>query len=204
VVAASPDTTVTIDPAPVGQFLNPGAPAFSVLGCLRSDGRQRLLEDEPASNEDGAFGVGAVAVAGDYAALVNASIDDHYGGSSNTVGVFDLRTATAVTDRGGESAGCPDYAGYGCQSGVDQLVLGTDAATAAHTFVISSCFPLSPCTTVEQIVANDSTGTHILDTITSTGPYLPNFTPSLLSQLALSGHTLTWSHAGSPRSAQLN
>lgn len=26
----------------------------------------------------------------------------------------------------------------------------------------------------------------------------------LVSQLSLSGHTLTWSHAGSPRSAQLN
>ena len=120
-----------------------------------------------------AFGVGAVAVTGDYAALVNASIDDHYGGSGNTVGVFDLRTATAVADRGGESAGFPDYAGPGYYSGVDKLVLGTDAVTAAHTFVISSCVSVSSCTTVEQIVANDSTGTHILDTITTTGPYHP-------------------------------
>lgn len=56
-------------------------------------------------------------------------------------------------------------------------------------------------TTVEQIVANDSTGVHILDSIPTPGP---DPAPPLLSQLALSGDTLTWSHAGSPRSAQLN
>jgi hypothetical protein len=53
---------------------------------------------------------------------------------------------------------------------------------------------------MEQIVANDSTGTHTLDSITTTGPYDP--TPSSLNELALSGKTLTWSHTGSPRSAQ--
>lgn len=146
---------------------------------------------------------GGVVVAGDYAALVNEGLDPHYGGSGDTVAVFDLETGIAVTSRGGESAGCPDYNGYGCYSGVDQLVLGADAVTAAHAFVIN-CASYPSCTTVEQIVANDSTGTHTLDGITTTGPYTYPSTPSALSQLVLSGHTLTWSHAESPRSAKLN
>jgi hypothetical protein len=86
-------------------------------------------------------------------------------------------------------------------SGVDQLVLGTDGVTAAHTFFVGYV-SASSYTTVEQIVTNDSAGTHILDTITTAGPYNP--APSLPSHLALSGHTLTWSHAGTPESAQLN
>ena len=202
VAAASPDATVTIDPAPVGHFPDPEAAAFSVLGCLTSDGRERLLESMPPANPDNAFGVGAVELAGDYAALVNDAADPHYNGSSYTVAVFDLRTGAAVANRGGETAGCPDYYGA-CESGVDQLAVGADAVTAAHTFVTLFYYPASSCTTTEEIVANDSTGTHVLDTITTTGPdYNP--LPSMLSQLALSGDTLTWNHVGSPRSAQLN
>ncbi len=196
VVAASPDATVVIDPGPTGQYPDPTAPAFSVLGCLASDGRERLLESMSQSDSDNALGVGAVVVAGDYAALVNRRVNTHYGGSKDTVAVFDLRTGSPLADRGGESATCQDIP---CYTGVDQLVLGADAATAAHTF-FTNCG--STCTTAEQIVANDSTGTHTLDSITTTGPYNP--TPSSLSQLALSGHTLTWSHAGSARTAQLN
>jgi hypothetical protein len=196
VVAASPDATVTIDPAPVSQdpALNG---AFSVLGCLTSDGRERLLESLPPSNIDNTSAAGLVVVAGDYAALVNESSDPHYGGSSGTVAVYDLRTGNAAANRGGESGSCADFESP-C-SGVERLVLAPDAATAAHTF-FTYCG--STCTTTEQIVANDSTGTHTLDNITTTGPYTP--TPSSLSQLSLSGHLLTWSHAGSERSAQLN
>ena len=202
VVATSPDARVSTDPAPIGPQPPEAGPTFSVLGCLTSDGHERLLESMPPSSDDDAFGVGVVALAGDYAALVNETTDIHYGPSSDTVTVFDLRTATTVDDRGGESANCFDYEGFGCISGVDQVVLGADAVSAADTLV-SNCLSVSSCTTVEEIVANDSTGTHTLDSITTTGPYNP--TPSSsLTQLALSGHTLTWTHGGSPRSAQLN
>ena len=95
-------------------------------------------------------------IAGDYAALVNEWTDPHYGGSGNTVAVFDLRTGTAVANRGGELARCEVQ--YSCLSGVDQLVLGADAVTAADTFTIN-CVSDPSCTTVQQIVANDSTGT---------------------------------------------
>jgi Tol biopolymer transport system component len=191
VLAASTDATITIDPPPAGQF--PGypdliAPAFSVLGCLTSDGRERVLESVPPSNPDDVAGVGPVVVAGDYAALVNESSDPHYGGSGASVAVFDLRTGMAVADRGGESAS------GAAAARIDQLVLGPDAVTAALTSG-TTCVPLSPCTEIEQIVANDSTGTHILDSVTGLGR---------LGGLALSGDTLTWSRDGSPRSAQLN
>ena len=135
-----------------------------------------------------------------YAALVNEWSDQHYGGNRATVAVYDLRTGNTVAT-GGESAGCGDSS-PGCVGDVDQLVLGPDGATAAHTYTISPPCRPSGCTTVEQIVANDSRGGHTLDSITTTGPY--NATPSSLSQLELSGHTLTWSHDGSTRTAQLN
>ena len=202
VAAVSPDATVTADPPPVSYYPGQLNGAFSVLGCLTSDGRQRLLESMPPSDADAALAVGAVALADNYAALVNESTDDHYGGSSDTVAVFDLRTGTTVADRGGESAGCQYGEVDSCYSGVDQLVLGPGGVTAAHTFVANANYPSPPYKTAEQIVAHDSTGTHTVDSITTTGVY--NATPSALSDLALSGDTLTWRHAGTPESAQLN
>ena len=209
VAAASPDATISIDPAPVSQQLQGDSPPFSVLGCLTSDGRERLLESEPPGFYDG-LGVGAVVVAGDYAALVNEGIDFHYGGFGSTVAVFDLRTGTAtVADGKGASLDCPGITGeseseYHC--GIDQLVLGPDRVTAAHTFVLNSPlpYPNPSCTSVEQIVATDSTGTHILDSITTTAPCNSPPPALLLSQLWLSGDTLTWSHGTIPESAQLN
>jgi hypothetical protein len=209
VLAASPDATVTIDGSrqrtdrPVG--------AFSVVGCLTSDGHKRDLVSMPPQDGDSSssiwYTVGVAAVAGDYAALVN-KWEGPFHGAGNAVAVFDLRTGTSVSKLGGERAECP-YPCYG--SGIDQLVLGADGVTAAHTFVLTFTpyVPGQLYSQVEQIVANDSTGTHILDSIsiTPTYPYpLPDgFTPTLaLSQPALSGDTLTWSHAGTPESAQLN
>jgi hypothetical protein len=191
VLATSPDATVTIDEVPLSQPVYEQANAFSVLGCMASDGRERVLESTPPPSGYITVSVGLVAVAGDYAALVNESYDPHMGSGGATVSVFDLRTATAVANLGGSCAL------MGCR--VDQLVLGSDGITAAHTYGVN-CAPPGPCTTVEQIVANDSTGTHVLDSIPNSG-LVPPFS---LSQLALSGHTLTWSHAGTPKSAQLN
>jgi hypothetical protein len=200
VLAASTDATITIDnPAPVP----PAAGAFTVLGCLTSDGRERLLEAFPPGGPSSFYIVERGALAGDYAAVVNDHASNQ-GPGARTVAVFDLRTGTTVANRGGETAGCP----AACYTDdLDQLVLGSDAVTAVHTwFMDSNCWsgPGGACTTVEQILANDNTGTHIIDSITTTGPYDPSAMPSMLSQLSLSGDTLTWSHAGTPESAQLN
>jgi hypothetical protein len=197
VLAATQDATITVDVSqPLGFSL-----ALSVVGCLASDGHERLLESLPSSYDGGDPEVGSVAVAGDYAALVNEDRDLHYGGSLNALAAFDLRTGMEVA-AGGVSADCPGSGG--CSSGIDQLAVGIDGVIAAHTFVLQSPGPYPICTSVEQIVATDSTGTHTLDSITSTNPCDSPAPALLLSQLSLSGDTLTWSHAGTPDSAQLN
>ncbi|MBV9413765.1 MAG: hypothetical protein JO363_02205 [Solirubrobacterales bacterium] len=115
--------------------------------------------------------------------------------------VFDLRTGRQRKDLGGESAVCPTG---GCSSGIDQLAVGTDGVSAAHTFFLRNAVTYPRCTSVERIVANDSTGTHVLDSITTTTACNSPPPALVLSQLSLSGHRLTWSHAGTPESAQLN
>ena len=200
VLAATPNAIITID---VSQ--PHGIELLSVLGCLTSDGHERLLESMSTTYDGGTPEIGSVAVAGDYVALVNERRFLHYGGSLNALAAFDLRTGTSIPS-GVTRADC-DLGGGPCPSGIDQVVVSdTDGANAAHTFVLdwphSAIWP--NCTFTEQIVTTDSTGTHILDSIT-TQTRCDRPPPAMqLSQLSLSGHTLTWSHAGSPRSAQLN
>ena len=112
--------------------------------------------------------IGSVAVAGDYVALVNERRFLHYGGSLHALAAFDLRTGTSIPS-GVTRADC-DLGGGPCPSGIDQVVvIDTDGANAAHTFVLD--WPYSAiwpnCTFTEQIVTTDSTGTHILDSITT-------------------------------------
>jgi hypothetical protein len=202
ILATSADATVTIDNPDAAAPLAPVG-AFSVLGCLTSDGHERLLEAFPLGGASSFETVdGDVAFAGGYAALVNDAASNQSPGE-RTVAVFDLRTGNTVANWGAETAGCNCW-----DADVDQLVLGPDAVTAAHTsFTSINCDPgqgaVCTMTTVEQIVANDRTGTHVLDSITTTGPH-PSAVPSTLSGLSLSADTLTWSHAGTPESAQLN
>jgi Tol biopolymer transport system component len=199
VLAATPNAIVTIDVSqPRGDKL------LSVLGCLASDGHERLLENMATTYDGGSPEIGPVAIAGDYVALVTEYRDGHYGGSFNWLTAFDLRTGTSISS--GQQANCePDLPGITpCESSIDQVAVSDiDGATAAHTIVVTSdAYP--SCTLTEQIVATDSTGTHILDRVT-TNALCDGPPPVLqLSQLSLLGHTLTWSHAGSPRSAQLN
>jgi hypothetical protein len=197
VLAATPTATITID---VGQSDGVGK-TLSVLGCLSSDGHERLLESLASSYDGGTPEIGSVAVAGDYAALVNEYRDLHYAGPLNALAAFDLRTGTAIPS-GGVRADC---AVGGCSSGIDQLAVSdTDGANAAHTFVLNNPLTYPSCTSTEQIVATDSTGTHILDSITTKTPCGGPPPAMQLSQLSLSGQRLTWSHAGTPESAPLN
>jgi hypothetical protein len=207
VLAATPTAILTIEVSHYEGFNG----ALSVLGCLASDGHERLLESLSSSYDGGDPEIGSVAVAGDYVALVNEFTDLHYGGSRNALAAFDLRTGSSISsgdvraDCYSQDPVCPLGDG-----GIDQVAVSdTDGANAAHTFVVSDEVTWPNCTLTEQIVATDSTGTHILDSITTNiitttncnGPPPPAMQ---LRQLSLSGHTLTWSHAGTPESAQLN
>jgi hypothetical protein len=190
VVASSPEAVITTRPPPSPFGLNPPS---SYLGCLKSDGRERLLESVPPDNEDSTTEVSDVAVAGNYAAFANSSADPHYGGNGSTVVVFDLRSGAVVPDRGGETGGGPnDF------NSPVQLVLGPDAVTAAH---LTTCAPALGvgCTPIEEIIANDSAGTRTLDTATTSYG-----APPMLTGLTLTAETLSWNHAGTQRTAQLH
>jgi hypothetical protein len=195
VLADSPDAVVTTRPPPGQPFAT--NPPSSFLGCLKSNGRERLLETLPAGNEDNTLDVTGVALAGDYAAFANFGADPHYGYANSTVVVFDLRTGAVLPDRGGETVGASNFE----LSSLDQLVLGPDGVTAAHTS-LTNCVSLSACTTTERIVANDSAGTRTLDTGTTTAPYQRG--TASLTGLTLTGDTLTWDHDGSQLTAKLH
>lgn len=140
------------------------------------------------------------ATAGDYAALVNYSINFKSGGGGSTVELYDLRTGRAVAGRGGESLGCdnpsPGYSGLICESNqIDDVVLGGDAVSAVHTRA-----PISGCgCEQEQIVASDSTGVHTLDSAIDS----PVGSSAQLTNLTLVGDLLIWNHNGTTRTAQL-
>jgi hypothetical protein len=157
----------------------PGSPPAStgvLMGCLRADGRERVLDS----------GGSQVVLAGPYVGVViNGS--DKYCGRFGSVDLLDLRTGAEVPNRGGENVPCGEYGGS-----IDQLVLGSDAVTAVHETEAGGNG------TVEQIVASDSTGVNTLDSITE-----PNGSPTALTNLTLTGDTLTWEHSGTLRSAQL-
>ena len=148
-----------------------------------------------------------MAVAGDYLALVNERRDLHYAGPQNWLAAFNLRTGTSISS-GQVQASCDPGISPGvlpCDGGIDQVAVSDiDGAYAAHTIVGTIDPTYTQCTLTEQIVATDSTGTHILDRIATKTPCDGPPPAAGLTQLSISGHTLTWSHAGSPRSAQLS
>jgi len=114
------------------------------MGCLRSDGRERFLERLSGVPGLSSSTVSAAGVGDGYAALANFTDDLHYGDTSDTVEVFDLSTGAPAAGLGGQGTGCSGAFGSdsGCDSGIDQVVVGTDGVSAAH--VLSSIPPGSP------------------------------------------------------------
>jgi hypothetical protein len=164
------------------------------MGCLHADGRERVLDDG-GTNFYGSSNVGQVALGGPYAGVV---ISGGARGCSefSYVELFDLRTGEQVPHRGGEGMNCVGFRNTSGGVSIDQLVLGSDAVSAVHAdgSVIQGC-----CSTpTEEIQASDSTGVHTLDSATE-----PDGSPPALTNLTLTGDTLTWNNDGSPRSAQL-
>ena len=198
VLASAPGAVVTVDTATAA--LTPGGlPATASMGCLRDDGSERRLESFSFNNVDSDTSVSEAAIAGNYAALINSASDPHYGGSQDSVAVFNLRSGGLVPQLGGESISCE--VSYTCYTQMNQLALGSNGFSAVHTLIQggSTCSTLSPNCTVEQIIVHGSAGVQTLDSATQPEPSAP-----VLTGLRLSGDTLTWEHAGTPESAQLN
>jgi hypothetical protein len=194
-LVVSGDTArVTID----GEQFIPYANATSdaVMGCLHADGRERLLYTYRAEPLGASMFLSQAATAGNYAALAWYENDQTVGASSAGVQVFDLRSGSRVPQRGGENVGC-----YSCQAGTDSLVMNSQGFTAIHTVVLTFCGKPGPvyCSYQEEIEAADSSGVRTLDSATESPPAGP-----ALTDLALSGDSLTWKHDGIPESAQLH
>jgi hypothetical protein len=129
VLASTSSAIVTADGAPPTAG-DPNAP-LAYMGCLRTDGRERLLERFTDNGLDVAEWINSAVLAAPYAALVAESGDLHYGGGGVSVQVFDLRTGNQRKDLGGEGAGCPGYIGGSC-AGLSQILLGSDGVSAAQ------------------------------------------------------------------------
>ena len=134
------------------------------MGCLRATGRERLLARYDFQTIDGAD-VGErlrhrrklrrLARRRDRPALRRLAARPSTSSTS--------APASAESTLGGQQVGCEDYS-YSCNSAADQLVLNADGFTAVHTTVtlVDTTSGAEPRT--EQIVAGDSTGTHVEDT----------------------------------------
>lgn len=191
VMASSDSAIVSIDR--VNEAPREGLSAWAVMGCVRTDGRERLLGSALLGRSNYESEVGAeAAVAGRYAALVYVAFGAKYDLSAGSdVALFDLQTGAEIRNRGGEMVGCSEVS---TACAIDRLVLGSDAVSAVHTTVRDS-----GCTcTVEQIQSSDRTGVHTLDSVTEA-----DGSPPALTNLTLTGDTLAWQHNGTPRSAHL-
>lgn len=200
VVASSDSAIIT---ASAGQSPYYPYPAGSAeMSCLRADGRERLLSSDTQFRYSTGVGPTEVALAAPYAAFAGTAFNSHDQTMVSSANVFDLRTGLRVSDRGGEGSMCLDQSSPPCASSIDQLVLGSDAVSAVHTTVRdATCEPVQApnCSdTVEQIQASDRTGVHTVDSVSE-----PDGAPAALTNLALSGDTLTWDDTGAQRSAQL-
>jgi len=185
VLASSPAAVVTSDDLSLPPS-GPNAPPIAYMGCLRADGRERLLERFDANTVDSASFVGSAVLAAPYVGLVLNSVDAHYGGQSSTLQIFDLRTGLLQTKLGGESVDCPDqnYPGPGCV--LDQVMLGADGVSAAHTQAIDPVGSLSTPLTVScapataTCFAADPAGQVLVSQAPPTGA--PSWTAATIAQ----------------------
>lgn len=125
VIASTPEAVITQDGASPPNVFGPVA----YLGCLRADGRERLLARFAGNSYAGTSWVTSAVLAAPYAALIVHTEDGHYGGQSDGVGVFNLRTGKS--GYGGEGASCPPTTLVTCME-IDHVVVGTDGVSAAH------------------------------------------------------------------------
>jgi len=168
VLASSPAAVVTGDgvlhPRPLLRT------SVAYMGCLRADGRVRLLERLSTAEGYSVSFVGSAVLAAPYAGLVLDDVDSHDDDQSSTVQVFDLRTGGLQTKLGGERASCPDD-GPSC---LGPVVLGSDGVSGAHArlspvgYTLSAGVSCAPATTM--CVAVDDLGHVISSTNPSGGP----------------------------------
>ena len=144
-VVATSDTAIITDSHGLAPSY-PYPPGSATLGCLRAEGRERVLSSAFSGLEPGyATSVGAsdVALAGSYAAFAGSLFSSHDQAMQSFVSLFDLRTGLLVPGRGGEGGICYVQSSPPCATAIDQLVLGSDAVSAVHlTIRDANCEPV--------------------------------------------------------------
>lgn len=186
VMASGDGAIVTSDGGPAVPFGDFAPVAY--MGCPFTSGRERLLVRDDFQNEDTETGATDAAADGNYGALGTFETDVHYGGSTSSVAVYDLRSGKLLPNLGREGMGCE---GYSCTTSVDDLAINSQGFTAVH--LMAGC-----CPTGETIQVSDSNGPRTVD---SAG--FSSGKPTL-TELVLTGDTLTWKHGGTPESTQLH
>jgi hypothetical protein len=165
VLARSAQAVVTTETGP-----NPGhgiLPATAVMGCLVANGRERLLERSTFNNVDDATDYPIAAVGGIYAGVVVHEYDEHYGGDTKTVHVFNQRSGLR-SGFGGESSNCD-----GC-TGIDQLLIGRDGVSAVHVAADKRPDPIKvTCATASSCVSYNQSGQVSATGDPPTGPWTP-------------------------------
>jgi hypothetical protein len=174
VIARSSQAIVTAETGPSSpvDFL----PDTAAMGCLFGVGRERLLEHSGFNSIDGATNYPMAAVAGTYAAVMVHGFDEHYGGDSAAIGVFDLRTG-APSGFGGETTGCADFGSSPNCSGIDQLAVGADGVSVVHVNggpLGSTSDPLQVLCAAEALcLATNNFGDVLSSTLPTHGPWTP-------------------------------
>jgi len=162
-----------------------------LFSCWGPTGREHLITSQDDATE---FSVTHVVFSSNYVAL-----DAHefgFGGDSavNSDEIFSVnaragRTVQDLSPPGVENTGdVPGSTTY-----VDALALADDGAIA----YIGSAY--RPCPAAVGVVVADRTGHHTLDCPVKGEP-----AAARISGLSLSGHTVTWTHGGVTRTAQLD
>ncbi len=177
VMASSPTAVISGDGPPhgVGYIY---VPPIAYMGCLRADGRERLLERFTGDDGNNAYYVRYAVVRAPYAALVLDREQEYGGFQTRSVQVFDLRTGSLQRGLGGERAtNCiaVKYCG-GVPEAFGPLVLGSDGLSAVHVQTVDPIGALSTplvhvaCPTASTVcVALDDTSRALSSTNPSGG-----------------------------------
>jgi len=183
VIASSASAVVTSVSNSVGS---------AYIGCLRADGRERVLRSFTNSPEFGTGSVSAAAVGGNYAALAVSALESDLDGVNDNhfVEVFDLRTGEYARNLGGEAVYCSsnELLGENCSnSDINRVVVGADGVSAAH---IAFTYPPGlnafgfysvSCPSASLCVAVDGNGHLFTSTNPTGGAWMETNLPDLLA-----------------------
>lgn len=169
VLASSDAATVSIDTTKFG----PNPPVWAAMGCVRADGRERVLASYSLATEGSSTVTGAV-LGGTLAALEFGQLGV---GCAPSITVYNLQTGK-TSDY---------YDDTSCGAGINPLLLEASGFAA---------WLVSGSDESEQLYAHDDHGTRVVDSA-------PAGSGTAIGHVHLIGERLTWTHDGTPHELAL-